>query len=131
MLKNHESEQGPSNKRWILILFLGLLIIGFAARLVIQDDRTNIKLAHIGALGLMGLFGYWAGAITDKNGYGFWIAFLLGLTIPILMGVISVLAVEGGSLSACGGSVSITAGIFIVFCYSYFTKRNGRRKAES
>ena len=131
MSKEQDSIQRSSSKRWVLILLLALLIIGFTGRLVVQEDGTGTLLAHVGALGLMGLFGYWAGTITQKHDYGFWTAFLLGLSIPILMGIIAVIAVEGGRLTACGGSVSIIAGFFVVFCYSYFAKRDGRRKWES
>jgi hypothetical protein len=108
----------------ILLLFLGLLIIGIIGYFALRNLWIGSIFAHIGGLGIIGLLGSLTGILAKKKGYDYWKVFLLGLILPIFLGVIAVLLTQTYS---CGGSVSLAAALFILIIYS-FTKRKDANK---
>ena len=112
----------------VQLLFLGLLIIGVIGYFALRNLGINNVFAHIGGLGIIGLLGSLAGIIAKKKGYGYWKAFLFGLFLPILMGVIAVLLPQTFS---CGGSPSLAAALLIIIIYSLIKRKNVNKQIVS
>jgi len=112
----------------VQLLFLGLLIIGVIGYFALRNLGINNVFAHIGGLGIIGLLGSLAGIIAKKKGYGYWKAFLFGLFLPILIGVIAVLLPQTFS---CGGSPSLAAALLIIIIYSLIKRKNVNKQIES
>ncbi len=70
---------------------LGFLIVGSIGYFSIPREIWTFYLfAHLGALGVMGLFGCAAGLIARKKYRGYWTAFSLGFFFPIISGFVAV-----------------------------------------
>jgi len=113
----------------MLRLFLSLIIIGSAGYIVSANFGIRFVFAHLGGLGIIGLFGAWAGSIAKKKGYHYWKAFLVGLMTPSILGVISVGVVYALGGHGCGGIVSLVSAIAVILFYSLAKNRavkNGR-----
>ena len=127
-VQNKESSNGITVESWIFLLFLGLLIIGVIGYFALRNLGINNVFAHIGGLGIVGLLGSLAGIIAKKKGYGYWKAFLFGLFLPILVGVIAVLLPQTFS---CGGSPSLAAALLIIIIYSLIKRKNVNKQIVS
>lgn len=105
----------------MLLLSLACLIIGTAGYFTLPRGVWAFYVsAHLGALGVMGLFGVAAGALAVKKGRDFWPAFYLGSALPILAGIMAVVVFllgEEGRLY-CGGSVCLLAAALVVLVYA-------------
>ena len=116
----------------LLLLFLGLLIVGIAGFFTFRNTITGLISAHLGALGLIGIFACIAGFIARKKGLNYWRAIAITIVSPIVMGFVFVLAIyffgKESQQLICGGSVSLA--IAILICISYLfakTKIVGRQ----
>ena len=81
--------------------------------------------AHLGALGVMGLFGSAAGYVATRKQRNYPAAFLLGFLLPIIAALAAVLAFwlpEGGHLY-CGGVVCLAVGLVVVVVYLFVGKK--------
>lgn len=89
--------------------------------LSIGEHWTEYVFAHIGGVSMIGLLGWCAGFISKNKGHGFWKAFFLGTSLPLFLGVVAVLILEGAT---CGGSVSLAVAILMIAIYSLFRRTN-------
>ena len=110
------------NRRCLLsvsILAFGFGLVGYL--LIPRGLLTSYILAHLGALGVLGLFGCAGGFIAMKKGRSFYSAFLFTGMLPILLGGIAVLC--AGDPIACGGSISLATAILILAVILFLKKR--------
>ena len=108
----------------IFIIFFLIGIIGFA---VLGFKISGYIFAHIGALGLLGLFGVGAAYYADKKGYNKNIAFNLGFSLAILAGLIeSTLFVLFGDNKQfiCGGAASLILALIVFLIYLLLKQKN-------
>lgn len=110
----------------MLLVSLGLLIVGgigyFSS---FRGLPVFYVFTHLGALGLLGLFGYAVGVLARKKRRGFWTAFSLGSLLPIISGIAGVLVFwlgEEGHLY-CGGSVSLVIATLVAVFYLLAKKK--------
>ncbi|MCK4663211.1 MAG: hypothetical protein KAT68_10120 [Bacteroidales bacterium] len=105
----------------IFILSIVTLITGLIAYFIFWDHWTRYIFAHIGALGIIGLFAYLAGTIAEKKGLNYKKAILLGFFPSILLGIIADYLIdtprENGLPSSCGGIVSLCVALIVVIIY--------------
>ena len=127
-IQNKKPGNGITLESRILLLFLGLLIIGVIGYFTLHNIGIHTVFAHIGGLGIIGLLGGLTGIIAMKKGYGYWKAFLLGLILPVLVGVIAVLLTQTFS---CGGSPSLGVALLIVIIYSLIKRRSINKQIKS
>ncbi|MFH0777798.1 MAG: hypothetical protein V2A71_04120 [Candidatus Eisenbacteria bacterium] len=124
-------ERGKSvpMERRVLLFFLGLLVVGLVGYFALRGSPAHPFFAHVGALGIVGLFGGWAGVVAREKGHGYRRAFLLGLLLPVVSGVAAVIAVfllGGGDGSfSCGGAVSLPVAMLVVVGYLLAKRRDG------
>jgi len=115
-----EDSKTVSRGKWMLLVSLGILIIGCIGYFSSPRGLPVFYVfAHLGALGLMGLFGIAAGVLARKKRRGYWTAFSLGSLLPIISGIAAVLVFwlgEEGNLY-CGGSVSLAVAILVAVFY--------------
>ena len=123
MFSNKESDYGIKIERRILLLFWGLLIIGFAGYVALNNFWVRYIFAHIGGLGILGLLACWAGNTAKKKGYSYWKAFLFGFILPAILGVFSVFLVHILGGRGCGGIIRIAISILVVIRY-FFAKQS-------
>ncbi len=109
-----------------LLLSVAFVVVGTIGYFSLNRDAwVFYALAHLGALGVMGLFGSAAGFLAGKKSRSYWTAFLLGSLLPIVAGITAVFAFwipEGGHLY-CGGVVCLAVGIVVVVTYSLVMKK--------
>ena len=121
------THRGPaSSTRTLLLLSLACLIIGTAGYFALPRDVWAFYLsAHLGALGVLGLFGVAAGALAKRRGRPFWPAFYLGSVLPAAAGLVAVFAyfLRADGHLYCGGSVCLLVAIVVVLAYS-LVRRN-------
>lgn len=110
-----------------MLASLGLVILGFAGGYPLRDTWTGFWLYHVGGLGALGLLASAAGAIAGRKGYGFWRAYVLALSLPILAGVIAAYCVppkgDGARPAACGGAISLIAALVVVILCTFVRRR--------
>jgi hypothetical protein len=99
----------------ILLISIATLIICSVGYFSIDGHWVEYVFAHLGGLSIIGLFGCCAGAISNKKGYGYWMAFILVMFLPLFIGTLAVLLFKPVS---CGGSLSLAVAILIVTIYS-------------
>ena len=121
-----EDSKAVSGEKAIPLLSLGSLIVGSVGYFSLQSDLWIFYFfAHLGALGIMGLFGGAAGSLARKKHRSYWQAFSLGFLLPIISGIVAVLIfllVVSGRLH-CGGSVSLVVAIVTVIFYLLAKKK--------
>ncbi len=113
-------------KSRLLFLFVGLLIIGLIGYFLFRGQIIGYIFAHIGGVAVVGFLGMLAGYVAQKKGYSYKLAFNLGFTLSIVLGVIAVLVVYAVSESkhfACGGSVSLLISLIVIVVYMLFRKK--------
>ena len=124
--KETEDSKSVSRERAALLLSLGALIVGSVGYFTLQRDAWIFYFfAHLGALGVMGLFGCAAGALARNKQRSYGIAFSLGFLVPIVSGAVAVLIFlwgVNGNLY-CGGSVSLLVAVPIVVFYLLARKK--------
>jgi hypothetical protein len=106
------------------------MIIGFAGGYGLWDGWMSFALYHIGGLGASSLLACMAGTIAAKKGRGYWRAFTLALSLPILLGVIAAYlvtpATDGGRPAACGGSVSLAVALIFIVAWTFVKRKQVR-----
>jgi len=111
----------------IHLLIMALLSVGFIGFFALQREWIGLIFAHTAALGIMGFYGSWAGALAKKKGYGFWKVFSIGFFLPIILGVISAFlfgpAGEKDLLITCGGWVALGSGLGVVIFFFFVKKK--------
>jgi hypothetical protein len=115
-------------------LSLGLLALGAAGYFLTERGLPVFYIsAHMGALGLLGLFGSLAGVLANKKRHNYWVAFWLGTLLPLLAGWIGVLVFLLGKDKQfyCGGSVSLVVAFLIIFFYLLVKKASDRSSEPS
>lgn len=121
-----EVQKSDCSKR-VFLISLVLLIIGTVGFFTLRGHWAFYPLAHAGALGVLGLLGALVGLIAEKKGYDFRRTFLVGLLVPIVLGVMAVFAVKviggEGTPFYCGGSVCLAAAIILIIIYSLVKAR--------
>jgi hypothetical protein len=129
--QERKPQAGIPADSWMYLLFQGLLSVGFIGYFAFRNHWAVYIFAHIGALGVAGFFGCFAGAIAKKKGFDYWKALSLGFTLPIILGIIVAYAAESvranGLPGTCGGIVSLIVGAVIVISYSFAKQRMGSR----
>ena len=123
MQKSDIAKTWPANNsKGILLFFLIILVAGFGGYLLVsRGTLTSYLLAHLGALGVLGLFGLIAGLIAKKKGRHFYSAFLLTSMLPVFSGV-GVVLIAGDSVT-CGGSISLATAVLILIAIVLFKKK--------
>ena len=121
-----EDSRTVSRERWMLLVSLSLLIVGCIG--YFSSPRGLLVFyvfAHLGALGLMGLFGGAAGVLAKKKRRGYWTAFSLGSLLPIISGIAAVFAFWLGKEGHlyCGGSVSLAVATLVAVFYLLAKKK--------
>jgi hypothetical protein len=115
-----------SKEKRIFVISLVAFIIGTLGYFLLSRDFWVFYLvAHIGALGVMGLFGCLVGYLANKKQRGYWTAFLLGSLLPIILGLIAVIVfyVKQDGVLYCGGSVSLLVALLVVLSYLVVKKK--------
>jgi hypothetical protein len=107
----------------MILLFLGLFIVGLSGYVVFTNLWIRYIFAHVGGLGILGLFSCWAASLAFKKGYSYLNALFLGFVLPIGLGVISVGVVYSSGGHGCGGIVSLFFSIIVILFYSLAKKR--------
>ncbi len=114
----------------ILVVLLCLFVVGVAGWIVLRGQMVGYIFAHVGAFGVVGLLGVAAGYIAKKKGRDFIKAFMLGLLVPIVLGVAAVFAVclfQGpGTPIYCGGSVSLAVSVLMIIGYLLMKRKTAR-----
>ncbi len=115
------------NEKAVFPFSLGLLLVGTVGYFL-QSRETWLfyVLAHLGALGVMGLFGWAAGTIARRRNRSYWTAFSLGFGLSIVSGIVAVLIFlwgVNGNLY-CGGAVSLVVGIQTLLGYLLTRKKS-------
>jgi len=108
------------------VLSLFLLAIGVTGYVLTNRGLPIFYIsAHLGALGLLGLFGILAGILARKKHLSFWVAFFLGTLLPIEAGLIAVLIFYLGTDRQlyCGGVISLAVAFLIIILYFIVKKR--------
>ena len=104
------------------LLFMALLSIGFLGFWIfwlLQRRGIGLVFAHTAALGMMGFFGCWAGALAGKKGRGFWKPFKIGFFLPILVGAASAFLYNQTDLFIrCGGWEALVTGMGVVIVFA-------------
>ena len=109
-----------SGFRFALPLSLGLLSVGVIGYLSLPRGSWGFYFfAHLGALGVVGLFGCAAGALASRKRRASWTAFGLATLVPIGAGAIAVLAfwVKRGHLY-CGAAVTLPVALLMVVAHA-------------
>jgi hypothetical protein len=109
-----------SGLRFALPLSLGLLSVGAIGYLSLPRGFWGFYFfAHLGALGVVALFGCAAGFLARRRRRGFWTAFGLASLVPIGTGAIAVLAfwVTRGHLY-CGAAVTLPVALLVVVAHA-------------
>ncbi|MEZ5357490.1 MAG: hypothetical protein R3F48_01575 [Candidatus Zixiibacteriota bacterium] len=78
-------------------------------------------LAHVGALGAIGLFAWGAGLVAGNKGRGFYPVFILACLLPIIAGICAVL-LTGDSVT-CGGSISLATAVLTLALITFIRKK--------
>ena len=102
-----------------LPLSLGVLSVGVAGYLSLPRGSWGFYFfAHLGALGVVALFGCAAGFLARRRRRAFWTAFGVASLVPIAAGAIAVLVfwVKRGHLY-CGGAVTLPVALLILMVY--------------
>ncbi len=131
--KNHTQDSAAAERlnciaiqTKIHLLFMALLSIGFLGFWIfwrLQRPQTGLIFAHTAALGMMGFYGSWAGALAGKKGYGLWKAFSAGFFLPIVAGFISVIIYNPTDhLLRCGGWEALGTGLLVVIFVFFLPK---------
>ena len=118
--------------RFKVILFsLIALIIGLTGYFAFLNHWIRYIFAHVGALGVIGLFAWLAGTIAAGKGLSDKRAVLLGFFPPVILGIIAVYIVdppkEGVIPSSCGGIVSLAVALTVVIIYLVLKKSDNSR----
>jgi hypothetical protein len=120
---------GPTSgrpARWTLLLSLGLLVVGAAGYFALERGTwTFYALAHVGALGAIGLLATSAAVLAKVKRRDYWRAFSLTTALSIISGALAVLVFllgEDGALY-CGGSVCLGVAIVMIAVYSLLPRR--------
>ena len=120
--RENEVRKSVSHMKWVLILSVVILVIGLTGYLLLPSGfLLTYAFAHLGALGLLGLFGGAAGFLAIKKRRSFWIAFSLVSLLPIFSGIIAV-AIAGDSIT-CGGSFSLAIAVLMTATYAPSRKK--------
>lgn len=111
----------------INLILLGILSFSFLGFFALRTHWIGLIFAHTAALGIMGFYGSWAGAIAKKKGYHYWTAFRFGFFLPIFLGIIAAFLFVPKDRShlplTCGGWISLAAGLVIVLIYVFLRKK--------
>ena len=119
-------ENKDYKEKRIFVISLVAFIISILSYFLISRDFWMFYLfAHLGAFGVMGLFGCLAGNLANKKQRGYWTAFLLGSLLPIILGLIAVIIfyVKQDGVLYCGGSVSLLVALLVVLSYLIVKKK--------
>jgi hypothetical protein len=109
----------------VLLLFLGLLVIGVIGCFALRSLWMGSIFAHVGGVGIIGILSSLTGIIAKKKGYSYWKVFLIGLILPVCLGVIAVLLIEPIS---CGGSPSMGVALLLVIICSLIKRRDVNKR---
>jgi hypothetical protein len=105
----------------ILIASIITFLLGLIGYFIFHDNWVKYIFAHVGALGILGLFACLTGAIARKKRFKYRNAVLISFFPPIFIGTIADYLIDpprpNGLPSSCGGSVSLGVAIIIVIIY--------------
>jgi hypothetical protein len=110
-----------SMKFKILLVSMIFFLLGIFGYVVFWDQGIRYIFAHIGALGIIGLFSWQAATLAAKKSLHEKRAVLLGFILPIILGITAVYLVDppekGIIPSSCGGIVSLGIASIVVIIY--------------
>jgi len=124
--KETEFKKSMSGEKSALVFSLVTLVLGIIGYFLINRDYWIFYLfAHLGAFGVMGLFGCLVGFLAKRKNRRYWTAFVLGSLLPIFLGLLAVLLFyvkQDGNLY-CGGAVSLLVAILVAISYLLLKKK--------
>ena len=106
----------------LLLIVIVLVGIGVAGYFIFRNLWIRYVFAHLGGLGVMVPFGFWAGAVARKKGYSFWPAFFMGFLLPVILGILTTILFHLSGGRGCGGIVSIAVALIVIIVY-YMVKK--------
>jgi len=99
----------------VFLIFAVVLLIGIIGFLSFGHTLTGHIFAHVGGLGILGLFAGLSGIIARGKNYNYHKTFLLSFLLPIMLGLLVVgLVFLSQGIVYCGGSVSLAVAIIIL-----------------
>lgn len=126
-VKLQKPGEEPSHKVTVqirlLLISVVLIILGIVGYFIFRNFWISYIFTHLGGLGIMVLFGCWAGYVAKQKGYGFWTAYLLGFLLPIILGTLTTLLVHLTGGGGCGGIVSIAVALIVIIGYYLFRRK--------
>ena len=78
----------------LILISLITLIIGLVGYFAFWNNWTRYIFAHVGALGIIGLFAWLAGTIAARKGLNDKRAVIIGFFPPVIIGIIAVYLVD-------------------------------------
>ena len=118
----------------IILISTITLIFGLIGYFVFSNHWIRYIFAHVGALGIIGLFAWLAGTIAARKGLNDKRAVIIGFFPPVIIGIIAVYLVdppkEGVMPSSCGGIVSLAVALSVVIIYLAIKERKKIQQEE-
>lgn len=107
----------------ILLISLTFLVSGMLGYFVYWNQGIRYIFAHVGALGIIGLFSWLAGTLAARKNLHEKRAVLFGLIPPVVLGIAAVYLVDppekGIMPSSCGGIVSLGIASIVIILYLF------------
>jgi hypothetical protein len=126
-IQKSRTNSGMSLARKIFLFSLITLISGLIGYFAFLNHWVRFIFAHIGALGIIGLFASLAGFIAGRKNLNYKKAVLVGFFPPIILGIIADYLVdpprENGLPSSCGGIVSLAIALIVIIIYFVAKKK--------
>ena len=99
----------------IFLIFSVVLVIGIIGYFSFHNTLSEYIFAHVGGLGILGLFAGLSGIIAKKKSRNYWKTFMLSFFLSIILGIIAVVLVFlSQGIMYCGGSVSLAVAVIIL-----------------
>ena len=114
-------------KKKLFLFSLIMLTFGSMGYFTFGDHWMRYFFAHLGALGVIGLFSCLAGSIAARKGFSYKRAVLSGFFSPIILGIIAAYLIDPPKKewvpSVCGGAVSLGVALMVVIIYFALKER--------
>ena len=125
-----EDRDTGSPTKWLIISSFVVLVIGCIGYFSLPRGPLSFYIfAHVGALGVLGLIGSGIGALARKKGRSYTTALLLGIPLPIVVGLIGALTI--GDHVSCGGSLSLLIAIIVTIVYAFISKKTSLEAGQA
>ncbi len=99
----------------IILIFSVVLVIGIFGYFSFYNILSDYIFAHVGGLGILGLFAGLSGIIAKKKSCKYRKTFMLSFFLSVILGIIAVVLVFlSQGIMYCGGSVSLAVALLIL-----------------